>query len=102
MDAELKEYLQGMEARLNANFEARIGGSESRLNTSMEARIGESEARMKEHTETVETRLLSEFWKWARTTDMKTRLQNNHFVGLEERMTSAEERIRDLEFRRPS
>ncbi len=79
MDAELKEYLQGMEARMSAT---------------VEARIVESEARMKEHTETVETRLLSEFGKWARTTDMKARLQNNHVIGLEER-------IRELEFRRP-
>jgi hypothetical protein len=86
MDAELKEYLQGMEARMSAT---------------VEARIVESEARMKEHTETVETRLLSEFWKWARTTDMKARLQNNHVIGLEERIGSVEERIRELEFRRP-
>lgn len=43
MDEELKRYLEDMKAE------------------------------MKEHAERVETRLLSEFWKWARTADARYR-----------------------------
>ena len=43
MDPELKAYLEAMEMRL------------------------------REHTENVETRLLSEFWTWARSSDLKSR-----------------------------
>ena len=56
MDEELKSYLSAMETRL----ETRLG-----------ARIDESEERMRAHTEMVETRLLNEFWKWARTADAR-------------------------------
>ncbi|MGA2713842.1 MAG: hypothetical protein ABSG41_12115 [Bryobacteraceae bacterium] len=43
MDDDLKQYLESMETRL------------------------------REHTEVVETRLLGEFWKWAKTTDARYR-----------------------------
>jgi hypothetical protein len=58
MDAELKAHLEAMEARLKAHTE-------------------EMEARLKAHTslecEKVETKLLREFYKWGRTSDIRTR-----------------------------
>jgi soluble cytochrome b562 len=49
MDAELKAYLEGMESRLVRRID---------------------EAR--QHTEETETKLLREFWKWARTADARS------------------------------
>ena len=58
----------------------------------MKDHIEAAEGRMKEHTETVETRLLTEFWKWARTCDMKVRQQGSNINTMDERMTLLEER----------
>jgi len=49
----------------------------------------------------VETRLLTEFWKWARTSDIKVHQSSNAISSLTERLNVVEERLRDLEFRRP-
>jgi hypothetical protein len=49
MDAELREYLQAMDARTDAKLDAKLDALE---------------VRMREHTESIETKLLSEFWKW--------------------------------------
>jgi hypothetical protein len=71
MDQELKSYLEAMETRL------------------------------REHTEIVETRLLSEFWKWARSSDIKARQHTNNIVSIDERLLAVEERLSELERRRP-
>ena len=71
MDQELKSYLEAMEMRL------------------------------REHTETVETRLLSEFWKWARSSDIKARQHSNNIGSIDERLLAVEERLSELERRRP-
>lgn len=67
MDNELKQYLEAMESRL--------GG-----------RIDAAEMRMREHTEVVETRLLGEFWKWAKTTDARYRQHQGTVTTLDERV----------------
>jgi len=67
MDAELKAYLEGMETRL------------------------------REHTEETETRLLREFWKWARTADARYRQHHAEVTGLDERVLNLEDRVSDLE-----
>jgi hypothetical protein len=55
---------------------------------------------LKAHAETIETRLLSEFWKWARTSEIKARQQGGSISALDERLTVVEERISQLERRR--
>lgn len=71
MDQELKTYLDGMESRV------------------------------REHTEAVQTRLLREFWKWARTADARY-LQNNAIVGaLDARVQAIEDHFSDIERNRP-
>lgn len=67
MDAELKLYLDGMEERLRA------------------------------HTEAVETRLLGEFWKWARTADARYRQAQAVVGSLDDRVLAVEDRVADLE-----
>jgi uncharacterized protein YicC (UPF0701 family) len=75
MDAELKTHLEAMESRL----QAKIAEVESGLKDYTDERLKKLELRLREHTETVETRLLSEFWKWARASDIKAR---NHSTSL--------------------
>jgi len=89
LDAELRTYLEGMEARLRQD----IDGVETRLRESVDA----MEARLREHTADTETRLLGEFWKWARTAD--ARYRQNHAVvqSLEERVLIVEDRVAELE-----
>jgi polyhydroxyalkanoate synthesis regulator phasin len=74
MDAELKAYLEGMETRLAKGI-----------------------ADAREHTEEIETRLLREFWKWARTADARYRQHHSEVTGLDERVLNLEDRVRDLE-----
>jgi hypothetical protein len=82
MDQELKSYLEAMETRLRDHADA-------------------METRLREHTETVETRLLSEFWKWARSSDIKARQHTNNIGSIDERLLAVEERLSELERRRP-
>ena len=72
MDQELKNYLEAMEARL------------------------------REHTEAVETRLLTEFWKWARTADARYRQSQGLVSRLDPRMSLVEDRVSELERGRAS
>jgi hypothetical protein len=76
MDAELKAYLEGMESRLGQQIE---------------------EAR--QHTEETETRLLREFWKWARTADARYRQYYGHVTGVDQRVGVVEERVTIIEDR---
>jgi hypothetical protein len=60
------------------------------------------ESRVREHTEAVETRLLSEFWKWARTADARYRQHQGVVGGLDQRVLAVEDRVAELERRKPS
>jgi hypothetical protein len=57
---------------------------------------------LKAGLEKMETRLLTEFWKWARTNDIKIRTVSNHGVDLDARLNLVEERVSELERRRPT
>ena len=67
MDPELKTYLEQMERRL------------------------------RDHAEAIETKLLSEFWKWARTADARYRQSSAQVNGVDERLGILESRVTDLE-----
>jgi hypothetical protein len=71
VDAELKTFLEAMESRL-----------------------------MKQ-SDQVETRLLSEFWKWARSADIKLRQHPGSISAMDERLIAVEERLSKLERRAP-
>ena len=90
--------LDGLEQR----FGRKLDDLEQRSEQKFDEKLNALDASLREHTENVETRLLSEFWKWARTSDIKTRQYGADISSLIERITVVEERLRDLEFRRPA
>jgi len=57
---------------------------------------------LKAAMEKMETTLISEFWKWARVNDIKVRSVSNHGVDLDTRLGLVEERVSELERRRPT
>ena len=101
-EARLSERLDGHSDRFDG-LSARLGRLEARQDT-LEANIAEriaaSEMRMREHAEMVETRLLGEFWKWARTSEMRFKSLHAVTLGMEERVLFIEERLAELERRR--
>jgi hypothetical protein len=66
-DADLKQYLEAMEMRINSYTAGQVDSSGQRLNAHMAGKIDASELRIKAHTsqecEKVETKLLTEFHK---------------------------------------
>ena len=56
---------------------------------------------LKAGLEKMETRLLTEFWKWARSNEIKVRSVTHRTVDLDERLSLVEERVSELERRRP-
>jgi hypothetical protein len=94
MEQELKSHLEAMESRLNS----RADQAEARLR----AHVDQSEERSRSHTETVETRLLNEFWKWAKTADARYRQHQAVVGGLDIRVQTIEDRLSDLERRKAS
>ena len=105
MDNDLKLHLEGMEARIMERVGDQIAGSEARMMERVDGRIDAAEQRLKAHTsqecEKVETKLLTEFHKWGRTSDMRTREAIRHADTLEERMLAPEDRISAIE-RKPA
>jgi chromosome segregation ATPase len=98
MDAELKAQFDGLNTRLDG-VNTRLEGLDTRL-SAMGVKMDEMKVELKAHAETIETRLLSEFWKWARTSEIKARQQGGSISALDERLTVVEERISQLERRR--
>jgi hypothetical protein len=92
MDADLKQYLDVKFTEVEVRFQ------------SMDARMEAMEARLRQHVgiecEKVETKLLTEFHKWGRTSDMRTRQAITDTGLLGERMLAAEDRISALERQR--
>jgi hypothetical protein len=90
MDAELKQHLEAMEARLKAHTDE----TASRLKEHTAGQIDAAEDRLRNDTrkecEKVETALLTEFHKWGRTSDMRTRDALTHAAALAERLLAAE------------
>lgn len=72
MDQELKQYLEAMEARLEARIEK------------------------------VETNLLAAFYGWARPMEIRVSGMTKTVMGFDERLALAEQRISELERKRAS
>jgi hypothetical protein len=51
--------------------------------------------------EKIETALLTEFWKWGRTADMRYRQDHDSVATLDQRVQAMEDRITALERGRP-
>ena len=93
MDQELKVYLDSLKTGIQqdlAGLKADMTGMKAdmtglkadmgTLRADIREEMGEMKRELREHTETVETRLLTEFWKWAKTADARYR-QNQAVVG---------------------
>jgi hypothetical protein len=103
IDSELKQYLEGMEGRLNTRAEAleehlsaRAEALEERLN----ARAKALEERVNDRIEKAETNLLTAFHGWARAMEIRVRGVAGVAAGFDERLALAEERISELERKR--
>ena len=69
------------------------------MDEELKQHLNAMESRLREHTEEVETRLLGEFWKWARTADARYRQSAGQINGLADRVDIVEDRISALERR---
>lgn len=119
MDEELKQYLGGMEDRFVESVTERIGGRidalqgrvielgeridavEGRIMDRVDGRIDAVEERMKDYARQglheLETKIITEFHKWGRTSDMRTRQAITDTGLLGERMLAVEDRVAALE-----
>jgi len=153
MDAELKQYLDGMAAMIDARLAAseermtslidgrltasedrmtnlidarlaaaedrmtslidgRLTASEKRMIDLIDGRLDAAEDRMKEFTRKadfdLETKLIAEFWKWGRASDIRTREIASDSAAtavkaqlISERLLNVEDRVSALERNRP-
>jgi hypothetical protein len=69
------------------------------MDQELKAHLEAMENRLQEHTEKIETQLLTQFWKWARTADIKMRQNRGDISLMDERIASVEDRISELERR---
>jgi chromosome segregation ATPase len=130
MDEELKTYLEGKFAQVDARFEqvgkrfeqvdARFEQVDARFEQvdarfeQVDARFDQVDARfdqvqkrfaevdanfaqIREELHDTETRLLSEFWKWGRTTEIRVRRLETLDATTADRLAAMEERIFTLE-----
>jgi len=86
MDEDLKQHLDAMEARLMERLAGRIDAVEDRIKD----HISRSD-------HDLETKIITEFHKWGRTSDMRTRQAITDVGLLGERMLAVEDRISALE-----
>jgi hypothetical protein len=93
MDEDLKQYLMGMEHRIDKRF----GEIELRIDQrfgDMEQRIDQ---RITQRCEEVETKLLSAFHGWARTMEIRSRCTSTVVNGFDERLSHLEDRVSEIE-----
>ena len=97
MDAELKQFLIGMEERLKGSvieMEERLRGS-----------VIEMEERLKEYVnercELVETKLLTEFHKWASPAEARSRTISAALRAIDVEMEAIDDHVKKLEGRPP-
>src|SRR5580700_10677479 len=111
MDEDLKQYLDGKFAVIDGKLTAidgkftAIDGKflefETRIMARVDGRIDAVEERMKDFVRQsnhdLETKIITEFHKWGRTSDMRTRQAITDTGLLGERMLAVEDRISALE-----
>ncbi len=120
MDQELKSYLDAMRDEfgtkldaMGAEFGTKLDAMDAKFGTKLDAmgaefgtKLDAMDAALRTHIseecEKVETKLLTEFWKWGRTSDMRTRQALGETAALGERLLAIEDRITALERKRAS
>jgi len=104
MDEDLKQYLDGLKQYLDGKFAAiddKFVEFEGRIMARVEGRMDAVEERMKDFTRQtchdLETKLIAEFYKWGRTSDVRTRQAITDTGLLGERLLNVEDRVSALE-----
>lgn len=97
MDSELKNYLEGMEARMREH----AIHVETRLHVHLSEELAAIELRQREHAEAECEKLMNAFGGWTRTADRRYRQASAVAANIEERLAAIEDRVADLERRRP-
>ena len=107
MDEEIKSYLVAITGQLSelksdvGSLKSDVGSLKSDV-AALQAQEAETRREIREHTEAVETRLLTEFWKWARTADARYRQAHSATGAIDDRVQLLEDRVADLERKRAS
>jgi hypothetical protein len=127
MKRELREHVNAVEARLEARFtdfekrimervdarfidfekrimervDARFTDFEKRIMERVGGRIDAAEERLKEFIgnadRDLETKIIREFWKWARTSDLRTNQAISTSQSVSDRLLAVEDRVTALE-----
>ena len=107
MDLELKAYLDNQfrvsREYTDEKFRETREDIDDKLRETREHiddKLRETREYVREQVDASETRLLGEFWKWARTTDARYRQHHGEVNGLAERVGIVEDRVAELERRR--
>src|SRR5713226_1610667 len=102
MDADLKQYLDDMKRDIDQRFDT----VEARIMERVGGRIDAVEQRLKdfirEADHDLETKIITEFHRWGRTSDMRTKQALSETGLLGERMLAVEDRLSALERARAS
>ena len=81
-----------------------LGQSEARIMARVEGRMDAVEDRLKDFIrhadEDLETKIAAAFWKWARSSDVRTRQAISDTGFLSERLLTIEDRLSSLEQRK--
>ena len=96
MDAELRQYLIEMEERLVSSIKA-YGNEISSLRNEVSSLKGY----MNERCEQVETKLLTEFYKWASPAEARHRTISAALRAIDLEMEAIDDRVKKLEGRPP-
>jgi hypothetical protein len=103
--ADVKTSLTADVAEVKASLTADMANMKASLIATMEGRMDALEERLKDFVRQsdhdLETKIIGEFWKWSRTSDMRTKQAIESTNTLSERLLAIEDRITALE-RRPS
>ncbi len=100
MDEEIKSYLVAITGQLS-ELKSDVGSLKSDV-AALQVQEAETRREIREHTEAVETRLLTEFWKWARTADARYRQAHSATGAIDDRVQLLEDRVAELERKRAS
>jgi hypothetical protein len=92
VDEELKQYLDAMKRETKLDLDA--------MRRDIRVDLESLRSDLMAHNEAVETRLLGEFFKWARTADARYRQNQGVVAGLDERVQVVEDRVAELERRK--
>jgi hypothetical protein len=82
----MDDKLDTLETRIMQRMDGRLDAVESRITDAIAKADHE-----------LETKIIGEFWKWGRTTDLRARQATETLATLNERMFNAEDRISALE-----